>query len=1571
MLPDAPYCFQAGTAAMLVVVISFLSFGIFVSPVTAQEPAVLFEEEAVTVTEGGTSTYTVKLATQPNGYVTVTPKSDDETVAIVSGAVSLNSINWNQGATVTVTGVEDDDGATGMTSVSHKIEGYHDVTSAKSLPVTVADDDAALTLTHTLVIVYEGLTAIPVLRNQTYKVSLAAEPAGPVTVIPESRDKARVTVSGPLTFNTENWATGQEVVLTGVLDEDGYDHQVVIDHSVTGYDAPPVTVQTSVKDYHGKTLVVRPRNLTLAEGKTGIYSVKLRTNPLGTVTVTPAVEDESAATVSGTMTFDSSNWSIEQFAAVTAKAEHKNTTILNSVSGYSGYTEAHPGAYYRFGNSAPAVSTVAVTVTNEKPGLSLSRAGVIVSEAAGSRTTFRVSLASRPTGTVTISLVPDDPSVATVQPSELTFTPEEYVPGGAFRGGGKTVTVTGVDDNLVNDPDRTTMITLSASGGGYDSVSTKMQVTVTDDDIPGVVVSKGKIGIIEGGSPGTYTLKLTTQPDGPVAVTLTSDSPAKTSFFVFDQGNSYSDYDLATFNQDNWNQPKTVRIWGLDDDDDDNESVTISHKVTGYGDVTSADSVLITITDDDQTSEFSIGDSSVTEGDSGSVALRFIVTLSPAAGTNTTVDWTTSKEEADTATPGTDYRAASGTLSFAKGETLKIVPVDVYGDLISEVDETLTLTLGNASGGLVIRDATATGTIEDDDDAPSGTIGLGLSPTVVDEDAEATTVTVTATMPGSTTRSEATTLTVQVGDPSDTATEGTDYATVGAVTLTIAAGASTGTATFTIDPTQDTIDEGTGETVSVSGSTTAIGLSVSGTSLTIEDDDDAPSGTIGLGLILTVTPDNISEAGGTAEIMISTKDEVIFQTDIIIELELGGTATKSMDYQYTNNMKTLILKAGETFVSTEVVSMQDRIVEGNETVMISASHNGAEINFSTGARALMIMDDDSMSAVVSPTSLTVTESDDATTGKRENEATYTIVLTAEPTDDVTVSIQSSDEDVATVEPTNLEFTGENWNQPQTVTVSGVADSHDNIGDKRETKIMHAVSGGNYTGITADPVSVQVIDVSVGMFHQTWLTRFGRTVAEQNIAAVRDRIVVSRAPGFEARIGGQPLQRTGTADDPKNDYAPNVSPKAGSLPDSQISMSGLPFELSDEKFSEFCPFLKDDECRDEAKIRALSADDVLLESSFALARDTGAGSFHGFWGQATRSSFSGRDKKAVVNGEVTGVMIGTDWRHKETLFGAVLSKNQGKGTLDESSLIGIDVKLTSLVTWAGLEVEQNLLIWGAVGSGRGDVTVTPSDGDISVAEIGWSMLAAGATGTVPGDKILGVETRWHADALMTRTTSDSATGLWSTSGETTRLRLGVSVDWQRKLASGSMLIPHLETGLRLDGGDAETGFGLEIGGGIELFNSERGFSISLDGRTLALHKDGDFRNWGLSLDFLWDPYPETLRGWSLSAKQSLGGSPSGGVDSLLDPEAFPDLSRTEGEWDWSLEASYGTERGRGMVSSPYGSANGSESVEGLRLGWRIKPDTVLGNYASLDVWVQFSTDSVDHEPGMGLQWQWRW
>lgn len=112
--------------------------------------------------------------------------------------------------------------------------------------------------------------------------------------------------------------------------------------------------------------------------------------------------------------------------------------------------------------------------------------------------------------------------------------------------------------------------------------------------------------------------------------------------------------------------------------------------------------------------DMSITDALVTEGDTGFSKAVFDVTLSHDTSETVTVFYATAD---GTASAGDDYQAASGVLTVAAGQVSARITVLVNGDDVDEDDETFTVTLQEASNAVLV-DATATGTIVDDDDPP-------------------------------------------------------------------------------------------------------------------------------------------------------------------------------------------------------------------------------------------------------------------------------------------------------------------------------------------------------------------------------------------------------------------------------------------------------------------------------------------------------------------------------------------------------------------------------------------------------------------------------------------------------------------------------------------------------------------------------------------------------------------------------------------------------------------------------------------------------------------------------------
>ena len=136
-------------------------------------------------------------------------------------------------------------------------------------------------------------------------------------------------------------------------------------------------------------------------------------------------------------------------------------------------------------------------------------------------------------------------------------------------------------------------------------------------------------------------------------------------------------------------------------------------------------------------------------------------------------------------------------------------------------------------------------------------------------------------------------------------------------------------------------------------------------------------------------------------------------------------------------------------------------------------------------------------------------------------------------------------------------------------------------------------------------------------------------------------------------------------------------------------------------------------------------------------------------------------------------------------------------------------------------------------------------------IGMGMGAAGIRGIVYGSEA--TELAVKSDFLFVRTSSGAADGLAGVgSADASRLRLLLSGRHQRALANDALLTPDFELGLRYDGGAAETGFGLELGGGLHYADPLLGLTLETRARGLIAHEDGGYEEWGLSGSVQVDP-----------------------------------------------------------------------------------------------------------------------
>jgi len=260
--------------------------------------------------------------------------------------------------------------------------------------------------------------------------------------------------------------------------------------------------------------------------------------------------------------------------------------------------------------------------------------------------------------------------------------------------------------------------TVAGASGATDGVAGN-----EGDALP--ALSIGDLSVAEGNGDHAHFMFMVTldkAADGPVTVAYSTANGTATAG---------SDY-VATNGAVTFAAGETSKMVHVDIKGDvlaeGNETFTVS--LSNSSDATIADGTAIgTIIDDDGVPvlpALSIADLAVAEGNGEHAHFMFTVALDKAPSGPVTVAYSTSN---GTATAGSDYVASSGTVTFAAGETSKLVHVDISGDTVFEGNETFAITLSNASGAS-IADATAIGTIVNDDREPDqGHVGNGKADT--------------------------------------------------------------------------------------------------------------------------------------------------------------------------------------------------------------------------------------------------------------------------------------------------------------------------------------------------------------------------------------------------------------------------------------------------------------------------------------------------------------------------------------------------------------------------------------------------------------------------------------------------------------------------------------------------------------------------------------------------------------------------------------------------------------------------------------------------------------------------
>ena len=309
---------------------------------------------------------------------------------------------------------------------------------------------------------------------------------------------------------------------------------------------------------------------------------------------------------------------------------------------------------------------------------------------------------------------------------------------------------------------------------------------------------------------------------------------------------------------------------------------------------------------------------------------------------------------------------------------------------------------------------------------------------------------------------------------------------------------------------------------------------------------------------------------------------------------------------------------------------------------------------------------------------------------------------------------------------------------------------------------------------------------------------------------------------------------------------------------------------------------------------------------------------------------------------------------------------------------VEATLTAAVPYAAIQASERMKLWGALGHGTGEVTLRPETSETSrplSSDISWTMAAMGLRGDVVAPKGSGPALAVTSDALWARTGSDKTHELAASDSDVTRLRLGLEGSWKVALEGNGSVTPKLEIGARHDGGDAETGFGVELGGGLAWIDPTLGLSLDLSGRTLVAHGSDDLEDRGFAASLAFDPDPATKRGPSLTLAQDWGGQAKGGLDALFTPET---LDRRGGSGAatarWRAEAAYGFPAFSGrFTGSPHMGLGLATGARDYSLGWRLTP-AASANVPDLSFGIRATrreSDAAAPEHALGLEINARW
>ena len=1282
-------------------------------------------------------------------------------------------------------------------------------------------------------------------------VSVAVSQSGAFVA---SGDRGAKTVT--ITANTTS-STYTVPTVNDMMDESNGSVTVTVNQG-TGYTVGSTAVATvTVNDNDTAAVNISTATVMVTEaagaGRTEDYTVVLATLPSHGVTITVTSSDATAATVSpATLTFTTSNWNSAQTVTVMGVDDSVDQTGNRSVTISHGATSSD-GNYN--GNTISIPSVTAAVVDDDGAGLVIDETGTPkrteVNEG-GTTTmdTYTVALNTEPTHDVTVTVtasagVQVSTGGAAAATASFTFTTANW-------SSAQTVTVTGVDDTT-DDPGGAREVSINHTAISTDpsySISSgfgsTVEVTVRDDDATTVILS-GAVGNLEEGERKTFTITLgrgLVQGET-LTVPLTFRGTATRNMDYTLSGTAATGVDYSNLNTGSTRVVFTgpdsgatatmasITLSATADGVAENalETVDIVSGIitnTGLTDAggviptaslapfTIADGVLagVTITE-------AGGSTTVTEA-AGSRTDTYTVVLNSQPTASVTITVMSSDATAATVSPATLTFTPS---NWSSAQAVTVTGVD---DRLRSGNRPVTIRHSATSShalynGIPIPDVTAT-VVDTGTTAPSMLPAVEWGATAYSGGETSGNRTVNVALSATPAFTAATTVSYSV---SGTATAGQDFTPLpGTVSIT------GGSGTIPITILDDQIDDD-GETIilTLTGANGYTVGSQGSTTITIVDDDGMttppPPSTLP---VVSITGGAASNEGQDARFTLTATPAPAAGEPISVNVRIGDSGDFASSGQTGSRSITIDTSGTASFmVTTEDDTIQEE--DGRITATIQRG-SGYTPHGSTASASVTVTDDEVV--MLSTPNLRVVAG---------GSASYQVALDARPTGDVIVTIHVSgvngEGDAPSPNPSLLTFTPANWDLAQSVTLTAPEE-----GDLTGAAITltHTANGGGHVDVSTT-MTLTVVASYSSKETKAWHLRLGRTLSQQVVTALQDRLTAPPTTRLQLAVAGEPITR---------DIA--LAEHEGLL------SKALGFET-------------------------VTPQALLDGSSFNVATETeGRAPRLAFWGQGAFSSFRGEPEDLSLDGGVTTLLLGADWHTERWQAGAALSQSWGSGSYDVNN--GADGEITSTLTglfpYGRHALTPRLGLWAVAGYGWGQLSLKPhGHGDDATPNTTLGMAAVGLDGVLLHGGSEGITLSTTADVLTLKASSAAVDGLESSEGSLSRLRLGIEATRPFPLSNGASLLPAMEMGIRQDGGDAETGFGLDLGAGILWSDPERGISGSLQGRTLLAHAQEDFQEQGLALSFSWQPNPDN-RGPSLSMGHTIGATAEGGIDALLKP-----------------------------------------------------------------------------------------